>query len=148
MYDAIIILGSSRIRLLNFRCDKALALYEDDKAPRIVITGTPSEVRTAKLRLVPKGVAPENLFFEVESNDTIENAFFTKTTFLDTNNWRKILIVTSDFHVERAEYVFDKILGDKYEFEVIGTATGMSEVETSNELQKEAKKLKWTKINL
>ena len=147
-YDAIVVLGSSRIGLLNFRCDKALELLKKNKQSQLVVSGTPAEARAARLYLLPRGITQENVLFETESTDTIENAFFTKVTYLDPNNWRKILIVTSDFHTERVEYVFTQILGDKYQFKVIGAATGFSEEEMSSELVKEAAKLKWTKINL
>ena len=147
-YDTIIILGTSRVKLLNLRCDKALELLKKNKQAQVIVTGTPSEARVAKLYLSSHGNTQKNVLFETDSNDTIENAFFTKVLLLESNNWRKILIVTSDFHTERAEYVFGKILGDTYEFKVIGAATEMLEDEASHELLKEAEKLRWTKINL
>ena len=50
-----------------------------------------------------------NVYVETTSYDTIGNAFFTRTLFTDINNWKKLLIVTNEFHMERTIKIFDWI---------------------------------------
>lgn len=55
-------------------------------------------------------VPSEHIYVETTSYDTISNAFFTRTNFCDINNWKKLLIVTNDFHMKRTMYIFQWIM--------------------------------------
>lgn len=61
------------------------------------------------------GVPEEAILLEEESRDTIGNAYFVARRYLEPNDWRAIRIVTSDFHVPRTAWVFEKILGPDYD---------------------------------
>ena len=50
-----------------------------------------------------------NLYVETTSYDTIGNAFYTRTSHTDINGWRRLLIITSEFHMERTKAIFDWI---------------------------------------
>ena len=62
-----------------------------------------------------RGLPPSASLLEEESRDTIGNAYFVRTTWLDPNRWRAIRVVTSDFHIPRAAWLFRKILGADYD---------------------------------
>jgi uncharacterized SAM-binding protein YcdF (DUF218 family) len=50
-----------------------------------------------------------NVYVETTSYDTIGNAFYTRTAHTDINGWRRLLIVTSEFHMDRTRAIFDWI---------------------------------------
>ncbi len=51
----------------------------------------------------------ENVFVETTSYDTIGNAFFTRTSHTDVNGWRRLLVITNEFHINRTAAIFDWI---------------------------------------
>jgi uncharacterized SAM-binding protein YcdF (DUF218 family) len=63
---------------------------------------------------IRKGVKATDVLVESKARDTIGNAFFTCKKFLLANSWRRIVVVTSIFHVPRAKLVFRKVLGNSY----------------------------------
>lgn len=64
--------------------------------------------------LIEKLQIPEKyIFVETTSYDTISNAFFTRTSFSDITGWRKLLIITDEFHMQRSKAIFDWILSAK-----------------------------------
>src|SRR4051812_41765975 len=60
------------------------------------------------------GVPDERIIVEEESRDTIGNAWFTKTRIVARRNWRRLVLVTSDYHMARAFWIFSKIYGPKF----------------------------------
>mmetsp|Transcript_14974 Transcript_14974/g.22672 ORF Transcript_14974/g.22672 Transcript_14974/m.22672 type:complete len:310 (+) Transcript_14974:60-989(+) len=54
-------------------------------------------------------VPPQDLFAETTSYDTISNAFFARLNFCDIAQWRKLLVITNEFHMERTKIIFDWI---------------------------------------
>jgi hypothetical protein len=67
-----------------------------------------------------------NVHVETTSYDTIGNAFYTRTTHTDINGWRRLLIVTNEFHMERTRAIFDWIFG------LPPTSTGSSSSSSSS----------------
>lgn len=53
----------------------------------------------------------DNVFVETTSYDTIGNAFFTRTSHTDVNGWRRLLVITNEFHMARTAAIFDWIFG-------------------------------------
>ncbi len=52
-------------------------------------------------------VLPESIYVETTSYDTIGNAYFARTTHTEFNGWRKLLVITNEFHMARTQKIFD-----------------------------------------
>ncbi|MFB0556124.1 MAG: YdcF family protein [Phycisphaerae bacterium] len=64
------------------------------------------ECSVATEYLVEKGIDSQKILREQASYDTIENAYFTRVIHTHPRQWRKLLIITSEFHIERTQKVF------------------------------------------
>ena len=109
-YDSRTELNGSIERLTD-----AIALYKRDKANKILITGgsghlfhqaNPESI-LAKIFLVEMGVRAKDIIVESQSRNTAENAIFTKE-ILKKMKAKKIILITSAFHMRRAVGVFKK----------------------------------------
>lgn len=127
VYDAIIVLGgysnwNTRHNLANYndgsdRIIRALELYKQGKTKYIVLSGgsglvlkpDEKESKWAGDLLLNLGVDPASLLIESESRNTYENAQFCskllKTKF-ETSG--RFLLITSAFHMNRAQKCFEK----------------------------------------
>ena len=54
-------------------------------------------------------IPPEDIYVETTSYDTIGNAFYARTSHTEWNGWRRLLIVTNEFHMDRTRAIFDWI---------------------------------------
>jgi uncharacterized SAM-binding protein YcdF (DUF218 family) len=129
--DAIIVLGrgvtpTGDLPLpARFRVERAVSLYRIGVAPRLIVTGRWSlmtvdpppitEARAMADLAIRLGVPSEAVLIEEEARDTIGNAYFVARRLLEPNGWRSVRVVTSDFHVPRASWIFQKVLGDDYD---------------------------------
>lgn len=129
--DAIVVLGrgvraDGSIGLIaRGRVDRSLELFNRGVAPRIIFSGrsslmsenlpTVTEASAMASYAASRGLPPSASLVEEESRDTIGNAYFIRTRWLDPHRWRAIRVVTSDFHVPRAAWLFRKILGADYD---------------------------------
>lgn len=77
---------------------------------------------------VYSGVPSEKIITELNSRDTVGDAFFTKLNILKNIDWKNLLIVTSDYHVFRTSKIFKFIYGSQYQIKVIGSS-GFDSVE-------------------
>lgn len=71
-----------------------------------------TEARAMKKYLEKSGWQSK-IYIEEKSLDTIGNAYFSKQ-IIDKNGWRKILVITSDYHMKRTRWIFRKIFNKKY----------------------------------
>lgn len=129
--DALVVLGRGLDQhgalppLARRRVERAAELYAWDVAPRIIFSGrcslmtevSPPVTEAAAMRdyAVSIGLPPDALLVEEESRDTIGNAYFVLRRFLEPNDWTAIRVVTSDFHIQRTAWVFQKVLGLGYD---------------------------------
>jgi len=67
------------------------------------------EATVSAAECLKRGVPSSHVFVETTSYDTIGNAFFARTSHTDHAGWRKLLVITSAFHVERSKAIFDWI---------------------------------------
>jgi uncharacterized SAM-binding protein YcdF (DUF218 family) len=129
--DALVVLGrgvdadGSLPRLARQRVERAAELYAWETAPRIIFSGRCSlmtdvlpavtEARAMADYAHSLGLPRDVLLVEEESRDTIGNAYFVLRRFLEPNDWNSIRVVTSDFHIQRTAWVFQRILGLGYD---------------------------------
>lgn len=73
-----------------------------------------TEAAIMKKHAVSLGVDPQRILLENDSRDTLANATFTKKHYLAPRQLCNVMVVTSSFHVPRAEYLFRKVLGPDY----------------------------------
>jgi uncharacterized SAM-binding protein YcdF (DUF218 family) len=129
--DAIVVLGrgvdpdGALPALAQQRVARAAELYAWGVAPRLIFSGRfslmtetePPRTEAAAMaeHAIVLGIPRRAVILEEESRDTIGNAYFVLRRFLEPNDWMSIRVVTSDFHIQRAAWVFQKVLGLGYD---------------------------------
>jgi uncharacterized SAM-binding protein YcdF (DUF218 family) len=119
--DAIVLLGGAmrgdahmgRLPDLNRQADRlvhATALYKAGKAPLILLTGggppgDRTEAQQMRDILVVMGVPQRAMLLENQSRDTHDNAVYS-AILLQGKGLRRVLLVTSAFHMRRAQALF------------------------------------------
>lgn len=106
------------------RLDAAYKYFHNNVSSRILLPGKwgllcetkpkLTEARAMAVYLESLGVPPQNLLLEEESKDLISSAYYLKKLYLNPRRLHNILVIGSDFQEERAEFVFNKILGPKF----------------------------------
>ncbi len=64
--------------------------------------------------LISLGVEKENISLDKESLDNVSSAYYAKTKFFIPKKEKEAIIITSDIHLERIEYIFNKVFGENY----------------------------------
>lgn len=92
------------------RLSQALELYKKGKFKKILLSGGNSEMDSTITFLLNQGIPFEDLMFEDQSLNTYENALFSKQ-FLDKKKYssKRILLITSAYHMRRAKKCFDAV---------------------------------------
>jgi hypothetical protein len=105
------------------RLDRAVALHAGahiltlsagtvHRPPPLDARGFPVLESVAAARyLVARGVPPALVLAETCSLDTVGNAYFSRAIHVDPAGFRDLLVVTSAFHLPRAEAVFRWVYG-------------------------------------
>ena len=84
-------------------------------------------------------IPPSKILVETTSYDTISNAYFARTSFADVLGWNRLLIVTTEFHMERSKAIFDWIFAAKRKNDIGGSNYELHYLSTPNiGLSKEA----------
>ncbi|QSH42062.1 YdcF family protein [Lentisphaerota bacterium ZTH] len=154
----IIILGSPNDAQGNLssiameRCDEAIRQYFATDNCKIVLTGgfgehfnitdKPHAFYAAEY-LISKNVAKPDILEFVESSNTYEDAEFSAPV-VEKYCPENVIIVTSDFHRNRAEFLFNRNLPDrKFSFACSSTCLPAGELQKLVEHERKAlKKLK------
>jgi uncharacterized SAM-binding protein YcdF (DUF218 family) len=152
--DAIVVLGGgvnpdgSLPPVARARVERAVELFESGIAPRLILSGrcglTADEPVVTEAAAMAKcaaefGVPWSALLVEDHAKDTLGNAYFTWARFLEPNGWTSIRVVTSDFHLSRAAWVFRKILGPGYDVSFVSAHSGLSPRELIDRALEECK---------
>lgn len=129
--------------------DKGIELFKKSVSNLIIMSGGISfqlkykppktEAKAMKDYAVQAGVPEDNILLEEDSKDTIGNAYFTKIDFLKPNNWKNLVVTTSDFHMKRTEYIFKKILGPKYQTDFVKAPSKLTQTDFENRIKVEEK---------
>jgi uncharacterized SAM-binding protein YcdF (DUF218 family) len=121
--DVIVVIGDD-----DFTADRATeaaALFHGGWAPLIVASGrmlrpysTVADLMTRDLE--SRGVPAKAIVrFSHRANTTLEEAKDLQV-LIAQNGWRRILLVTSNYHTRRARYIFRKVLPSNVSLEVVG----------------------------
>lgn len=140
-YDVIIVLAggiqeTGEIPLsVQRRLQKAKLLYEQKAAERILLSGRwskywekrnpPStEAEAMRQYALQLGIPDSALLKEERSHNTFTNAQYCTELFIRPQQWKRIAVVTSDFHVPRAKAMFLQHLGTEYDLHFVSTQPG------------------------
>ena len=113
------------------RMETAISAFKNKEAKFIVTTGwayrcdSPIFIAEAmrKHALIQHGIPHESVIADIQSRDTVGDAIFTKRNLAIPRGWFKLLVVTSQYHVERTKEIFSFIYGPKYSIEVRGSSS-------------------------
>lgn len=152
--DAIVVLGGGVLEdgtlppVARARVERAVELFESGVAPRLILSGRcglsapePAVTEAAAMAAYAAGfgVPRAALLEEDDAKDTLGNAYFTRLRFLEPNDWTSIRVVTSDFHLSRAAWVFRKILGPGYDVSFVSAPSALSPRELIDRALEECK---------
>lgn len=120
--DAIVVLGDD-----NYPADRAAhaaALYRDRWAPRVLASGRylrpyASIADLMHRDLVERGVPSEAVVrFANHGSNTREEAIAVNQ-FARQQRWRRLIVVTSNFHTRRASYIFHRVLDPSIQVRIV-----------------------------
>lgn len=114
--DTIIVLGAKVnddgvSKTLKLRLDKAIEYYNKHKYVNIIVSGGKgkdepvSEALAMKNYLVENGINENNVILEDKATTTLENIIFSKEIISNMNLGNRVLIVTSDYHLFRGQFI-------------------------------------------
>jgi uncharacterized SAM-binding protein YcdF (DUF218 family) len=115
------------------RARAAAALVRGREDAALILSGSrgggwdpdrPARSEAALMADVAKaaGVAPERVFEEDDSRDTIGNAALVRRRYLEGLAPRPITLVTSPFHLMRATLIFARVLGPAWPLDAVASA--------------------------
>ena len=119
--DCIIVLGckvkddGSPSDMLKDRMKRAIELYEQGVAPKILMSGDHgqtnyNEVMTMKQYAIDAGVPSEDIFMDHAGFSTYETMYRAKEVF----GVEKAIVVTQDYHMYRSLYIANELGIDAY----------------------------------
>lgn len=101
------------------RTTKAIELYKQGYANKIVLSGGPLYMHVTEARLmydhaVSEGVAPEDIIMDEEATSTCENALNCRK-IMEANHFNSALVISSEYHMFRVKRVCEKVFaGSSY----------------------------------
>ena len=90
----------------------ALSAGTPHRPPPFDTNGFPILESAAAARyLMEAGIPKKSILIETGSYDTIGNAFFSRVIHVEPARLRRLLVITSDFHLARSRLLFEWIYG-------------------------------------
>lgn len=120
--DVIIVLSGDNYDAV--RAARAAALFRAGMAPHVVATGRSlrSYATTTDLMkrdLVDHGVPAAAIIPLTHRADNTREEAVVVSEFVHSHGWKKILLVTSNYHTRRSEYIYERILPPGTQLRVI-----------------------------
>lgn len=114
--DLIVMLGGGEAA----RMQMAAKLYHEGYADHVLITPVieSPELNQSSALAMAYGIPEEALILEDEATSTYTNATITMDIMEDLD-MDSALIVTSDWHIKRSKYIYDKLSNGSFEFRYI-----------------------------
>lgn len=116
-YDAVVVLGAGVSEMCIRRLELGLELLEKGLAKVLIfVGGSEEEGRLARAMAESHGIELSIVYTDTNSKNTVDNAYYAKA-ILKKLKARRVALVTSKFHMQRALAIFDWVLGDGYQLE-------------------------------
>ncbi|NDJ85825.1 MAG: YdcF family protein [Chloroflexi bacterium] len=115
--DVIIVLGAGSAALQR-RAGHAAFLWHSDFAPYLICTGgvdvryRQTEADYCRRILIQEGVPATDIFLERSSRSTEGNAIYASQIMAE-HEWETAIIVTDDYHLWRAHWIFTQKFEEK-----------------------------------
>jgi uncharacterized SAM-binding protein YcdF (DUF218 family) len=123
--DVIIVIGDDDFTA--GRAKEAAALFQARWAPQIVASGRMLRPYASIADLMARDLESQGVPtsaivpFSHRADGTLEEAEELRV-LIDQKGWRRILLVTSNYHTRRARYIFHKVLPGTIRLEVAGAS--------------------------
>jgi uncharacterized SAM-binding protein YcdF (DUF218 family) len=123
--DAIVVLGND-----NYwaeRASRAAELYRERWAPRVIASGAQirpyaSYADLIRRDLIERGVPQEGVVhFSHVTGNTREEAYAVRR-LLRERGWKRLIVVTSNYHTRRARYIYRRVLDPDMLVRVVAAA--------------------------
>lgn len=138
MKGIIIVLGSKNDAKGNLspnsknRVDRAIEELKKNSGYKLLLTGgfgkfnltSKPHAQYLKEYALEKGIEEDDILGIVESGNTVEDAYFSKP-ILDKYKPDEVFVSTSNFHLPRAKFIFEKILS-QYKLKFLGSKESTS----------------------
>ncbi len=145
-YDAIIVLGGGVTTdcaldpSMQARMDTAIELFHQHNSAKIILTGGPQGLRgrcveseAMRQFAIANNIGEEAILKESLALNTYQNAFHV-TRLMEQKGLTNALIVTSDYHTKRANFVFKQY---EFPFQMVAAPSKAVGVRKYKELFKE-----------
>lgn len=106
--------GDQPSPMLTYRLEKALQLYKEGYASKIIVSGGQgddelvSEAEAMKVYLVERGIREEDIYKEENSYSTYQNLNYSKQ-IMEREGFEKVVIVTNGFHIHRSLMIANRL---------------------------------------
>lgn len=110
---------------VRLRVEKSVELYNEELGEYVTMSGKIdwtekfedfpyTQAEAMKRYAVVMGLPEKDILKEETSKDSVGQAYFVKRDIVVPKNWEKLIVVSSDYHMERIRTVFDHIFGKDF----------------------------------
>lgn len=104
------------------RLEKTIQLFRE-KESWILLSGkgkdgySLTEAEAMANYLMERNIPEDKILLECLSEDTVQNAYFSRTLHIDPMAVNRFTVVTSEFHMKRSQHIFEWVFGKGYHIE-------------------------------
>lgn len=113
MYDAAVVLGAGTGDIGVGRIRKGIEVVKSGLAKFLVFVGDHDDGALAMNMARASGLSDSQVYIDVNSKNTVDNAYFAKK-ILKKLEAKRVVLITSGFHMARALATFEWVLGDDF----------------------------------